>query len=102
MTTRQKHRMAGKHYNFHRKIPVELQVQDDGAFLNEFSSQPTPGQFVQSLILMLRVILMHLLMAAVVIQITTLSLQNTDWMLGNLKEHHMLNRCRIRQVWIKL
>ena len=38
--------MAGKPYNLHRKveIPVELQVQDGGAFLNEFSSQPTPGQ----------------------------------------------------------
>ena len=38
--------MAGKPYNLRRKveIPVELQVQDDGAFLNEFSSQPTPGQ----------------------------------------------------------
>ena len=38
--------MAGKPYNLCRKveIPVELQVQDDGAFLNEFSSQPTPGQ----------------------------------------------------------
>ena len=38
--------MIGKPYNLRRKveIPVELQVQDDGAFLNEFSSQPTPGQ----------------------------------------------------------
>ena len=38
--------MAGKPYNLHRKaeIPVELQVQDDGAFLHEFSSQPTLGQ----------------------------------------------------------
>ena len=38
--------MAGKPYNLRRKveIPVELQVQDDGAFLNEFSSQPSPGQ----------------------------------------------------------
>ena len=38
--------MAGKPYNLHRKveIPVELQVQDDGAFLNEFSSQPIPRQ----------------------------------------------------------
>ena len=38
--------MAGKPYNLRRKveIPVELQVQDDGAFLHEFSSQPTPGQ----------------------------------------------------------
>ena len=38
--------MAGKPYNLHRKveIPVELQVQDDGVFLNEFFSQPTPGQ----------------------------------------------------------
>ena len=46
MATRQKHRMAFKPYNLHRKvgIPVELQVQDDSAFLNEFSSQPTPGQ----------------------------------------------------------
>ena len=48
MATRQKHRMAGKPYNLHRKveIPVELQVQDDGAFLNEFSLQPTPSQSV--------------------------------------------------------
>ena len=38
--------MASKPYNLHRKveIPVELQVQDDGTFLHEFSSQPTPGQ----------------------------------------------------------
>ena len=38
--------MAGKPYNLHRKVKihVELHVQDDGAFLNEFSSQPTPGQ----------------------------------------------------------
>ena len=46
MATRQKHRMAGSPYNLRRKveIPVELQVQDDAAFLNEYSSQPTPGQ----------------------------------------------------------
>ena len=46
MATHQKHRMTGKPYNLRRKveIPVELQVQDDGAFFNEFSSQPTPGQ----------------------------------------------------------
>ena len=46
MAARQKHRMADKPYNLRRKveIPVELQVQDNGAFLNEFSSQPTPGQ----------------------------------------------------------
>ena len=38
--------MTGKPYNLRRKVEilVELQVQDDGAFLNEFSSQPTPGQ----------------------------------------------------------
>ena len=37
MATRQMHRMAGKPYNVLRKveIPVELQVKDDGAFLNE-------------------------------------------------------------------
>ena len=99
--------MAGKPYNLCRKveIPVELQVQDDCAFLNEFSLQPTPGQSgsqsdtdIESDIEM---ILTRLLMA-VVIQITTLSLQNTDWMSGNLKEHHMLNGCGIRQVRIKL
>ena len=46
MATRHKHRMAGKPYNLRNKveIPVELQVQDDGAFLNQFSSQRTPGQ----------------------------------------------------------
>ena len=38
--------MAGKPYNLLRKVEilVELQVQDDGAFLNKFSSQPPPGQ----------------------------------------------------------
>ena len=44
MGIRQKHRMAGKHYNLLSKIEiqVEIQVQDDGAFLNEFflHSQP--------------------------------------------------------------
>ena len=46
MASRQKHRMAGKPYNLRRKVEilVELQVEDDGAFWNEFSSQPTPGQ----------------------------------------------------------
>ena len=38
--------MAGKPYNLRRKVEIliDLQVQDDGAFLNDFSSQPTPGQ----------------------------------------------------------
>ena len=46
MVTRQKHRIAGKPYNLRRKveIPVQLQVQDDGAFINEFSSQLNPGE----------------------------------------------------------
>ena len=46
MATHQNHRTAGKPYNLRRnvEIPFELQVQDDGAFLKEFSSQPTPGQ----------------------------------------------------------
>ena len=44
--SRDGNRMTGKPYNLRRKveIPVELQVQDDGAFLNEVSSQPTLGQ----------------------------------------------------------
>ena len=48
MATRQKHRISGKPYNLCRKVEilVELQIQGDGAFWNEFSSQPTLGQCV--------------------------------------------------------
>ena len=46
MAAKRKHRMAGNPYNLHKKaeIPVEIQLQDDSAFFNEFASQPTPGQ----------------------------------------------------------
>ena len=106
MATRQMHRIAGKPYNLLKKveIPVELQVKDHGAFLNEFSSQPTPGQSgtKSDTEMILNLTLMHLLMTVVVIQITTLSYQNIEWMLSYLKGHHLLNGCRIRQVRIKL
>ena len=38
--------MAGNPYNFRKKveIPVQIQLEDDSAFLNEFASQPIPGQ----------------------------------------------------------
>ena len=38
MAVKQKHRMAGNPYNLCKKveIPVEIQLQDDSAFLNEF------------------------------------------------------------------
>ena len=106
MATRQKHRMAGKPYNLHRKveIPVELQVQDDGAFLNDFSSQPTPGQSGSKSDTDIE--------SDIDSDIDALVNGSSDSdhdsvtskyrLLGNLKEHHMLNGCRIWQVRIKL
>ena len=46
MGAKQKHRMAGNPYNLRKKveIPVQIQLEDDSAFLNEFASQPIPGQ----------------------------------------------------------
>ena len=46
MAAKQKHRLAGNPYNLRKKveIPVEIQLENDSAFLNEFASQPTPGQ----------------------------------------------------------
>ena len=46
MAAKQKHRMAGNPYNLRKKveIPVQIQLEDDSAFLNEFASQPIPGQ----------------------------------------------------------
>ena len=50
MAAKQKHRTAGNSYNLHRKveIPIELQLNNDNAFLNEFASQPKPGQSSKS------------------------------------------------------
>ena len=41
MTAKQKHRVAGNTYDLCRKvgIPIEVQLQDDSAFLNEFVNQ---------------------------------------------------------------
>ena len=46
MAAKQKHKMAGNPYNLRKKveIPVQIQLEDDSAFLNEFASQPIPGQ----------------------------------------------------------
>ena len=46
MAAKQKHRMVGNPYNLRKKVEflVEIQLENDSAFLNEFSSQPTPGQ----------------------------------------------------------
>ena len=50
MAAKQKHRTAGYSYNLRRKveIPIELQLNNDNAFLNEFASQPEPGQSAKS------------------------------------------------------
>ena len=41
---------AGNSYNLRRKveIPIEVQLNSDNAFLNEFASQPEPGQSSKS------------------------------------------------------
>ena len=46
MAAKQKHRIAGNPYNLRKKveIPVQIQLENDCAFLNEFASQPIPGQ----------------------------------------------------------
>ena len=46
MAAKQKHRIAGNPYNLRKKgeIRIEIQLEDDSAFLNEFASQPIPGQ----------------------------------------------------------
>ena len=46
MAAKQKHRMVGNPYNLRKKveIQVEIQLQDDSAFLNEFASQPISSQ----------------------------------------------------------
>ena len=46
MAANQKHRNAGNSYNLRRKveIPIEVQLNNDSSFLNEFASQPEPGQ----------------------------------------------------------
>ena len=50
MAVKQKHRAAGNSYNLRWKveIPLELQSNNDDAFLNEFASQPEPGQSSKS------------------------------------------------------
>ena len=50
MAAKQKHRTVGNSYNLCRKveIPIELQLNKDNAFLNEFGSQPEPGQSSKS------------------------------------------------------
>ena len=50
MAVKQKHRTAGNSYNLRRKveIPIELQLNNDNAFMNEFASQPEPGQSSKS------------------------------------------------------
>ena len=50
MAVKQKHRNAGNSYNLRRKfeIPIEVQLNSDNAFLNEFASQPEPGQSSKS------------------------------------------------------
>ena len=43
---KQKYRTAGNSYNLRWKVevPVEIQLINDNVFLNEFVSQPEPGQ----------------------------------------------------------
>ena len=50
MAAKQKHRTAGNSYNLRRKveIPIEVQIDNDNAFFNEFASQPEPGQSSKS------------------------------------------------------
>ena len=50
MAAKQKHRMAGNPYNLRKKveIPMEIQLENGSAFLNEFASQPIPGQVSRS------------------------------------------------------
>ena len=46
MAVKQKHKVTGSPYNLRKKveIPVQIQLENDSAFLNEFASQPIPGQ----------------------------------------------------------
>ena len=50
MAAKQKHRTAGNSYNlrWNIEIPIELQLNNDNAFLNEFACQPEPGQSSKS------------------------------------------------------
>ena len=50
MAAKQKHRIAGNPYNLCKRveIPEQIQLEDDSAFLNEFASQPIPGQVSDS------------------------------------------------------
>ena len=57
MAAKQKHRNAGNSYNLCRKveIPIEVQLNSDNAFFNEFASQPEVQNL--GLILILNLIL---------------------------------------------
>ena len=50
MGAKQKHRTASNSYNLRCKVelPIEVQLKNDSAFLNEFASQPKPGQSSKS------------------------------------------------------
>ena len=50
MAAKQKHRNAGNSYNLRQKveIPIKVQLNNDNVFLNEFASQPEPGQSSKS------------------------------------------------------
>ena len=50
MAAKQKHRTACNSYNLRRKveIPIELQLNNDNTFLNEFASQPEQRQISKS------------------------------------------------------
>ena len=50
MRAKQKHRTASNSYNLRHKaeLPIEVQLKNDSAFLNEFASQPKPGQSSKS------------------------------------------------------
>ena len=50
MVAKQKHRNAGNSYNLRRKVEISIEVQlnSDNAFLNEFPSQPEPSHTSKS------------------------------------------------------
>ena len=50
MAAKQKHTNAGNSYNLRWKveIPIEVQLNNDNALLNEFASQLEPGQSSKS------------------------------------------------------
>ena len=48
MAATQKHRTAGNSYNLRRKVKIEVQLNNDNVFLNEFASQAEPVQSSKS------------------------------------------------------